>query len=186
MGDERETNERDREQLQAALADEREALLAVASGVDEGSLARPTRNPDWTVRDVLAHVLASDADLVWLLEEAIRSGTRIIGTPGLEGHQREMTRWAGATPPAFARELRERGNRWRELLAALPDAALSIAVSGDWWPQDALSGSGEVEPEISGGVRELFDVIADWRGHDAQHAEDVRLTLADGGSDERR
>lgn len=186
MIDERHTNEREREQLQADLADEREALLAVVSGMGAGSLTLSTRNPDWTVRDVLAHVLASDADLIWLLEEASRSGTRTMGTPGLEGHQREMARWAGATPDAFVREVRERGNRWREVLAALPDSVLTLSVSGDWWPQDALSGSGEVEPEISGGVRELFDVIADWRGHDAQHAEDVRLAPADGGSGERR
>jgi hypothetical protein len=171
--------EREGEQLQGDLADEREALLAVVSGVDQPALARPTRNPDWEVRDVLAHVLASDADLILLLEAAGRPGSRTIAMPGLEGHQREMARWAGATPQAFGRELRELGDRWRELLAALPDAALSIPVSGNWWRQDALSGPASAVPESSGGVRKLFDVVADWRGHDAQHAEDVRLALAD-------
>lgn len=174
------SEEREEEQLQSDLASEREALLAVVLGVDEQALPWPTRNPDSTVRDVLAHVLASDANLIWLLEEASRSGTRSIRMPGLKGHQREMTRWAEATPQALAQELRERGNRWRELLAVLPGSALAVPVSGDWWPEDAMAGSGAADPETAGGLRPLSDVVADWRGHDAQHGEDVRLALADG------
>ena len=175
---------RDRERLEADLGDEREALLAVVSGVQEKALTLPTRNPDWTVRDVLAHVLASDADLNLLLKAAIRSGTRTIGMPGLEEHQREMARWAGAIPQAFVQELRERGNRWRELLAALSVSALGIPVSGNWWPPAALSDPAVAVPEdASGGVRALWDVVTDWRGHDShdsQHGEDVRLALAEG------
>jgi hypothetical protein len=30
--------------------------------------------------------------------------------------------------------------------------------------------------------RKLFDVVGDWRDHDSQHAEDIRLALADGPS----
>lgn len=161
------SEEREEEQLQSDLASEREALLAVVLGVDEQALPWPTRNPDSTVRDVLAHVLASDANLIWLLEEASRSGTRSIRMPGLKGHQREMTRWAEATPQALAQELRERGNRWRELLAALPDSAFEIPVDAFW----------------GGGVRRLLDVLGDWRGHYPLHTEDVRQALADRRAD---
>ena len=147
------------------------------AGVDEQALSWPTRNAGWTVRDVLAHVLASDADLIALLAEAARSGTGGIRMPGLQEHQREMDRWAEATPRSFARDLRKRGSRWRELLTAPPNSALAITVSGNWWPQNALSGSASSTPEESGGVRPLADVVADWRGHDAQHTEDVRLAL---------
>ena len=171
-------------QLQADLAADREALLAVVSGVDEQALKWPTRNPGWTVRDVLVHVLAADADLISLVEAAGRPGTRTLRMPSLEEHQREMARWAEASPQAFAQELRERGNRWRELLAALSVSALGIPVSGNWWPQAALSDSAVAVPEdTSGGVRALWDVVTDWRGHDShdsQHGEDVRLALAQG------
>jgi hypothetical protein len=176
--------EREWRQLQAELVAEREALLAVVSDVDEQALAWPTRNPDWTVRDVLAHVVASDADLISLVEAAGRPGTRTLRMPSLEEHQREMARWAEATPQAFAQELRERGNRWRDLLAALSVSALGIPVSGNWWPPAALSDSAVAVPEdTSGAVRAFWDVVTDWRGHDShdsQHGEDVRLALAKG------
>lgn len=157
-----EQQESDRGQLHAELAAEREALLAVVSGVHEEALKWPTRNPEWTVRDVLAHVLASDADLIWLLEAAGRSSTDPILLRSLEQHQQEMARWADATPQAFADELRERGDRWRALLAALPVSVFAMPVDV-WWSKGTLG-----------------DIVGDWRGHDSQHGEDVRLALAAG------
>jgi hypothetical protein len=156
-------NERERRQLEAALADGREALLAVVSGVDEEALTWPTRNPDWAVRDVLAHVLASDTDLIALVEAAGSPGTGRVQTSGVEQHQKEMARWNDATAGALAEELRERGDRWQALLAALPGSAFAIPADA-WWVR----------------ARKLADVVADWRGHDTQHAEDVRLALAGG------
>jgi hypothetical protein len=164
-------NKRKREQLQADLAAEREALLTVASDVDAKALSWPTRNSDWTVRDVLAHVLASDADLISLLEAAGRSDADPLRLHGLEQHQREMARWTDATPQALAEEMRQRGDRWRELLAALPDSASEVLVGASGW----------IESE-----RKLLDVVGDWREHDTQHAEDVRLALANGPSDASR
>ena len=165
MGQQRESRaEREWRQLQADLAAEREALLAVVSGVDEQALAWPTRNPGWTVRDVLAHVLASDADLISLLEVAGSSSTHPLRTGSVEQHEQEMAGWADAAPQALAEELQQRGDRWRALLAALPGSAFTIPVDAFW----------------SGGVRTLRDVVADWRGHYPQHGEDVRLALAQG------
>jgi hypothetical protein len=178
-----ESSERERGQLRAELVAERGALLAVVSGVDDEALTWPTRNPGWTVRDVLAHVLASDADLISLLKAAGRPGTRVLRMPSLDEHEREMARWADATPQMFLQHVRERGDRWRELVAALPGSASAVPVSGNWWPPSALSGSPSAVPESSGGARPLAEVVADWRGHDTQHAEDVRLALEDGRSD---
>jgi hypothetical protein len=70
-------------QLQAQRAAEREALLVVVSDVDEQALTWPTRNPEWAVRDVLAHVLASDTDLISLLEAAADSGSHPVRHPSL-------------------------------------------------------------------------------------------------------
>ena len=180
MDEQRQSNERERGRLHAELTAEREALLTVVSGADEEALAWPTRNPGWTVRDVLAHVLASDADLISLLEAAGRPTTRTLRMPGLEEHQREMARWTEAAPQALAREVRERGDRWQALLAALSGSALAIPVSGNWWPPPALSDSPSAVPESSSGARVLADVVADWRGHDTQHSEDVRVALVNG------
>jgi len=160
-------NEQERKQLQAELVGNREALLAIASDVDEQGLARPTRNPGWTVRDVLAHVLASDADLIALLELAGDPGTDPLQVHSFEEHEREMARWMDATPQALAQELRERGDRWRELLAALPRSASEILVGASAW----------IESE-----RKLLDVVGDWPDHYSLHTEDVRLALADGPS----
>ncbi len=177
------SSERELGQLQADLTAEREALLAIASGVEEPALAWPTRNSGWTVRDVLAHVLASDADLIALLKAAAQSNSPTLTHPSAGQHQEEMARWADATPQAFVQHLQGRADRWRELLAALPGSALTIRVSGAWWPPSALSGGPSNAPESTGGTRALADVLADWRGHDAQHAEDVRLALAEGRAD---
>jgi hypothetical protein len=160
-------NEQERRQLQIELAADREALLAVASGVVGNDLDRDTRNPGWAVRDVLAHVLASDADLISLLEAASSLSADPIRINSLEQHQEEMARWMDATPQALAQEMRERGDRWRKLMAALPPSAFAITVGTSGWIKRA---------------ERLLDVISDWRGHDSQHGEDVKLALVDRSS----
>jgi hypothetical protein len=116
---------------------------------------------------VLAHVLASDADHISLLEAAGGSSTHPLRIGNHEQHQQEMARWTDAAPQAFTGELRVRGNRWRELLAALPDSAFEIPVDAFW----------------GGGVRRLLNVLGDWRGHYPLHTEDVRQALADRHAD---
>lgn len=155
-------NEREREQLQAELVAEREALLAVVSHIQQQALAWPSRNAGWSVRDVLAHVLASDSDLISLVEAAGRSRADFLGLRDREAHEREMARWTDATPQELAEELRQRGDRWRELLTALPGSAFATPAVV-WW---------------MGGT--LGDAVASWRGHDRQHGEDLRLALAHG------
>ncbi len=157
-------NEREREQLQAELVAEREALLAVVSHVQREALAWPSRNPGWSARDVLAHVLASDSDLISLVEAAGHSRADSLGLRGQEAHEQEMTRWTDATPQELAEELRQRGERWRELLIALPGSAFATPAVV-WW----MSGT-------------LGDAVASWRGHDRQHGEDLRLALAHGST----
>ncbi|OGO49924.1 MAG: hypothetical protein A2148_07790 [Chloroflexi bacterium RBG_16_68_14] len=143
------------------------------SGVDEQAVNWPTRNPGWAVRDVLAHVLASDADNILLLEAASRlSTTPLHGgsqVPAIsllsdKEHGQEMARWTDATLQMFAQQLRERGDRCQALLDSLPDSAFEIPTAVHW----------------RDGVKKLGDVLSDWRGHYPLHTEDVRLALADG------
>ena len=145
----------------------REALLAIVSKVDEGALSLPTRNPEWSVRDVIAHVLASDADLIALLESAGRAGATSVAGRSYEEHAQEIDRWSDVTPEALIGALRELSDRWRALLASLPNDAWALPAQAWWTPA----------------ARALREVIEDYRTHDAEHGEDVRQALEDASRD---
>lgn len=144
--------------LALELTASRDALLAVALRVGHDALARPTRNPGWAVRDVLAHLLASDANLISLLDAA-RGGS--LPRASREEYESQMTRWAGATPETFVFQLRARAARWRSLLEVLPSSALDLPAEASWIDGTSSVGS----------------VLGDYQTHDAEHAEDVRLAL---------
>ena len=116
-------NEREREQLQAELVADREALLAAVSHVQQQALAWPSRNPGWSVRDVLAQVLASDSDLISLVEAAGRSRADSLGLRGREAHEQEIARWTEATLQELAGTLAA----WRSLAGA-PDRPARFSV----------------------------------------------------------
>jgi uncharacterized protein (TIGR03083 family) len=154
-------------QLDAELATNREALLAIVEQVDDEALLLPTRNEGWSVRDVIAHVLASDADLVALVEAAgVRNVAQVEGRSRAE-HEREMARWADATAGALVEALRKQGDLWCRLLDALPEGAWALPTQAWWTPAATVLG----------------ETIEDYRTHDVEHGEDVRLALdiRDGG-----
>jgi len=149
-------NDAERERLLADLTIDREELLAVARTVDWEALERPTRNPGWTVRHVLAHVLAADADLISVLEAA-GDTTGDVRVPGTGEHECEMARWMTATPESICEELRKRGIHWKRLLVAMPGASLAATAC------------------VGEGDRTVGELVSEWQGHDAQHGEDVSL-----------
>ncbi len=110
---------------------------------------------------VLAHVLACDADLIELLGAVGRPGPAPPSGPRRGEHEQEAARWSSAECDALAGELRQRSERWRALLEGLEDAAFAMPAR-IWWRTEAAP---------------LLEVAADWRGHDSQHAEDVRLAV---------
>jgi hypothetical protein len=85
--------------------------------VTEADLAGPTRNEGRMVRDEMAHVIASDVDLIPLLEAA-RDAREVHLDE--QRHNDETSRWADATPQAFVEALHRGAARWRGLLASLP------------------------------------------------------------------
>ena len=151
-----------------ALADElaanREALLAVVSGMDASALSLPTRNAEWSVHDVLAHVLASDVSLMALLEGATEG--RIPDAP-LDAYDEDRAAWREAGLSTMVQQLIERGERWRELFAALPDHALDGPAHA-WWMDGSTT---------------LGAILEDYRTHDGEHGEDVRLAMEEAGRD---
>jgi len=144
----------------ARLATGRQSLLATLETVDDTSLAKPTRNAEWTVRDVLAHVLASDVDLIWMLETARETVTGAARHH--VDHEAEMARWADADVIAIRRAAREFGDCWQHLLAVMLTSAATTHVE-IWWR-----------------TGQLGDVLNDYLDHDSQHADDIRLALANG------
>jgi hypothetical protein len=145
-----------RDQLLAQLSAHRVEFLRIAKRVDEAALALPTRNAEWSVRNVLAHVLASDADLIRVL----RCATGAQRAPLTEQqHREEMARWEVAVPGAMLVALSDRARQWQRLLAALPLSLLDVRMQV-WWK----SGS-------------LINVVGDYVAHDPEHGEDVRLAL---------
>jgi len=145
------------EHLATELSTGRQSLLAVLDSLDEASLGLPTRNAGWTVRDVLAHTLASDADLIWMLESA--AGLASSAARAHADHEREMASWAKADVIAIRRAASEYADRWRSLLAVLAPSSATTPVE-IWWRSGRLC-----------------DVLGDYVGHDAEHAQDVRRAL---------
>lgn len=150
----------------AELVADRDALLAIVSGIDDKSLALETRNPGWAVRDVLAHVVAVDTELVSTLETAVDRGSP--KERSMQEYESEIERWVGASARTLVQELRARGERWRELLNQMPPSGLDEAAKV-WWTKGTLR-----------------DVLASWRDHDEQHSEDVRLSLNRAVAERRR
>jgi hypothetical protein len=68
-----------------------------------------------------------------------------------------MARWTGAPAPALRSEIRARGERRHRLIGAL----LEETFAG----------------QVDGRTRTVGVIISEWRRHDSQHAEDVRLAL---------
>ncbi len=151
----------------AELAADRDALLAIVSGMDDESLALETRNPGWVVRDVLAHVVAVDTELISTLEAAVDRSSR-PNERSMEEYEHEIERWVRATAGMLTQELQARGERWRGLLSQVPLSGLDEAA-GVWWTKGTLR-----------------DVLASWRDHDKQHSEDVRLSLEQSRGDDAR
>lgn len=147
----------------AELAADRDALLAIVSGIDDDSLALETRNSGWAVRDVLAHVIAVDTELIATLEAAVDHGSR-PKERSMEEYESEIEGWVSATASGLVQELQARGERWRGLLSKVPLSGLDEAA-GVWWTKGTLR-----------------EVVESWRDHDKQHAEDVRLSLEQGSA----
>jgi hypothetical protein len=140
------------------LWDARQPLLSLR--IDDVDLGRATRNAGWTVRHVLAHLLATDADLIWLLENLELDGRR---APHLteEFDRQEMERSLETTADGALCELRRRAESWRRLLHGLHDDGLDAPVRV-WWRRGHLP---------------LRDALRDWYDHDRQHAEDIRIAI---------
>jgi hypothetical protein len=143
-----------------ALMEARAALLDVARTIRPEDLHRRTRNPEWRVGDVLAHVLASDADLISLLRAA-------GGAPDATAHETksahddEMAAWRTETVDAIIAELRTRSTLWHAMIEDTRAIALGTPQRA-WWLEEE---------------RPLAEIFRDFLTHDDEHTQDIRLAL---------
>jgi uncharacterized damage-inducible protein DinB len=110
-----------REDARESLARERGKLLAALEGLSEEEMARPGAVGRWSVRDVLAHLLAWEEEAVTRLDllaaERPQDFARIVDEEELEAwNARAHQRYAGLALAEVMRRLRDVQGR---ILAAL-------------------------------------------------------------------
>jgi hypothetical protein len=135
----------DKRRLLDELVADRAKLLETVGGIRQQDLGLPIRNPGWSVGHVLAHGLASDADLIAFLKAA-QTDAESASIPGQPVHDAEMAKWSSATLDAIRHEIRTREVRWMSQITDFPALGWSEVVQ---------------------------KVVNAWRGHDAVHGEDV-------------
>ena len=119
-----------REDVRESLARERRKLLAALDGLSEEEMARPGAVGRWSVRDVLAHILAWDEEAVTRLEllatDRPQDFTRITSDEELDAwNARAQQRYADLPLAEVMRRLTEAQGRVLAGLDSLSDERLS-------------------------------------------------------------
>ena len=138
-----------RDVVSQGFLDELDRFGALIGGLDDEQFEQPTRCVGWTVRDVAAHVVGTNADI---------AAGRLDGLGTPEVTQREVDERSGMTPKQMADECAEVRTAAAALLPAFDDAA---------WDGPAPGG-------YDGSLGEAVEAI--W--YDAYlHADDIRAAL---------
>ena len=119
-----------REDVRESLARERRKLLAALDGLSEEEMARPGAVGRWSVRDVLAHILAWEDEAVTRLEllaaDRPQDFTRITSDEELDAwNARAQQRYADLPLAEVMRRLTEAQGRVLAGLDSLSDERLS-------------------------------------------------------------
>jgi uncharacterized protein (TIGR03083 family) len=111
----------------------RERVLALAEGIDDATAATVVRAcPQWTVRDVYAHIAGVPADVL---------AGRLEGVATDEWTGRQVTERKDRTLQELCAELAEHGPRMDELLAALGDAMDKRLFIDQWTHEQDVRGA---------------------------------------------
>ena len=138
-----------RDRVSSGFLDELDRFGALIGMLDDDQFEQPTRCTGWTVRDVAAHVVRTNADI---------AAGRLEGLGSPEVTQREVDERSGMTPKQLADECGEVRAAAAALLAVFDDAA---------WDSPAAGG-------YVGSLGEAVEAL--W--YDAYlHADDIRAAL---------
>ncbi|MBI4320185.1 MAG: DinB family protein [Chloroflexi bacterium] len=152
----------DRKQaILSEITSARESLVELAGELSEADLARPTRNEGWTVKDTLAHAVASEAGLRLTAERILRGETTAAPGPSLAERN--------------AAAIQKRKDK--SLLELLKEAAAARQQT-----LALLEGLTPDQLDVAGHMASGREATVDWiivhiGEHEAQHAEDIRLAL---------
>jgi len=133
-----------REDARESLARERGKLLAALEGLSEEEMARPGAVGRWSVRDVLAHLLAWEEEAVTRLDllaaERPQDFARIVDEEELEAwNARAHQRYAGLALAEVMRRLENVKGRILAGLDSLSDERLSTDAGPvpvrNWLPE---------------------------------------------------
>lgn len=145
-------------ELARELEQARTELLEVAQGLSAEDWRRPTDNPGWTARDVLAHLAAGETTVQPLL--------------------RRLAAGEGGVPDDFdlarynAGQLRRRAERTiAELLEELAEARAQTLEALRQATPESLARRGRHPRGFEATLEQTFRLIA---LHDREHAEDIR------------
>ena len=155
----------DRTVVIEALRSSEARLAGTVAALSEPALRAPSRLPDWSVAQVIAH-LAANADSVTRRLRGMSADLVVDQYPGgAQGRAEEIDRRAGQDAPALAQDLRIAVSTMFEVIDSVPDPVWdrrSRNVSGGEIDGDALLGSRWQEVEIHHADLGQDYTVGDW------------------------
>jgi uncharacterized protein (TIGR03083 family) len=146
-----------KEALRLKLAAGRAKLQATIASLDDADWDRPTRNPEWTARDLLIHLANAES--------------------GLLGRMRRFLDGTSQLPPGFdlsiwnTRQVAKRqGEPVASLVAALDQSREQVLAFLDELSDDQFDIRGWHASGTEMTLAEMFEIVA-W--HEGTHAEDI-------------
>ena len=112
------------EPIAAQLRESRRAVAEVARAVPEGAWSRPSPDPGWSYRDLLAHLAFGD----WVCQTVLRAAVggepfdMTITTQLDERNAQMIKERTGRSPQELIAEVAAEGEETEELLAQLTEA----------------------------------------------------------------
>jgi uncharacterized protein (TIGR03083 family) len=145
------------EELQGA----RQELVELVQSLDAESLARQTCNEGWCVKDIIAHLAASEAGLKRLADLASKGESRPRSGFDLHAYNREQV------------ELR-RGRSVEELLSEMAESRVATLGFLEAVPDEHLDRMGRLSSGLPLTAGQILRRIAE---HERQHTEEIRAAI---------
>ncbi len=121
----------DREAIVRTIEEAREAILELTGSLTPAQLGRETPCEGWSVKDLLAHMVASEASLVASSRRALAGDPARPAGHNVDRSNADQVESRRTTPLAeLEREMRRNRHATLALLAGLTDAQLEMPLEG--------------------------------------------------------
>jgi uncharacterized protein (TIGR03083 family) len=114
---------------------ERRRTLGFLQTLDPAMFDTPTALPGWRIREIVAHLIATDrASVTGAILPAV-----VRGVPALEAwNEKQVPKWAGRSVPELLGALDRWGRRFARLVGAIPGPLYRMRLSNPWGPTAGL------------------------------------------------